>query len=477
MNPLHKITFGTDGWRALLGEGINNHSVSLVAQAFSSYCQKQRFRAVVIGYDGRRHSNEFAALFAGILQNNGLKALLSHSVVPTPVVSFHCARLGLPGVMITASHNPPEYNGIKFKSPAGSPFYTEETAKVESLIGCNRPKLPVMVPNTTNLLDPYLSHIESFFDFGLIRKASLKVAIDSMNGAGGRLLELLLKKYNMQAETIAPEPLGDFGGRLAEPVEANLAPLSDYLRRRQFSIGLATDGDADRLGVVDEKGNYVNIQQVILALADYIRRQKQWTGPLVKTVSVTDKLRRLIAEDQLYDVQVGFKYVAEAMIEHKACFGAEESGGFGFGKHLPERDGIFSALMMLEMLAASGFKTISQMLDKQEEKLGRICYSRIDWHNHSESRHAVLPHLVNHPPASVAGFLLHNLTHYESSRGIINGIKIRLQGAERWLLIRVSETEPMVRIYAEGQNDNEVRQLLAAGKSLFETLQNENTII
>lgn len=477
MNPLQKITFGTDGWRALLGEGINNHSVSLVAQAFSNYCWQEGFRAAVIGYDGRRHSHEFAGLFAGILQNNGLQALLSHSVVPTPVVSFHCARLGLPGVMITASHNPPEYNGIKFKSPAGSPFYTEETAKVEALIGNSKPNPHGIVPQTTNLLDPYLSHIESFFDFGLIRKASLKVAIDSMHGAGGRLLELLLKKHNIQAETIAAEPLGDFGGRLAEPVEANLAPLSNYLRRGQFGIGLATDGDADRLGVVDEKGNYVNIQQVILALASYIRQQKQWSGPFVKTASVTDKLRRLIAEDELLDVQVGFKYVAEAMIENKASFGAEESGGFGFGKHLPERDGIFSALMMLELLAASGFENISQLLDEQKEKLGRICYSRIDWHNHSESRHAVLPHLVNQPPASVAGFKLHKLTHYKSSRGIINGLKIRLEGIERWLLIRVSETEPMVRIYAEGQNDDEVQQLLAAGKSLFETLQKENIII
>ncbi|MBK9291847.1 MAG: phosphoglucomutase [Bacteroidetes bacterium] len=468
-----KIIFGTDGWRALLGSEFNMQSVGLVAQAFADYCRYQGYEAVVLGYDGRQQSGDFARMFANILQNNGLESLLSHTIVPTPVVSFHCARLGLPGVMITASHNPPQYNGIKFKSPAGSPFFTEETAKVEDLVGRSHVRISSATPPVTNLIEAYLVHLEQSFDLGTIRKSGIRVAIDSMHGAGGSLLEQLLKKHQIDAQTIAAEPLADFGGRLAEPAEANLQPLCRHMKATRFGIGLATDGDADRLGVVDNQGRYVNIQQVILALASYVKLHRQSPGPLVKTASVADKLRRLVPDDQVIDVQVGFKYVAEAMMENGACFGAEESGGFGFGGHLPERDGIYSGLMMLEMLASNGFADISEYLGKQKEELGEICYSRIDWHNHNEQRHGVLASMYNLPPATVAGFAIDKMTPYKSSRGIINGLKIRLEGLDRWLLLRVSETEPMVRIYAEGQSDSEVQQLLAEGKSLFENLQNE----
>ncbi len=470
MNPPHKIVFGTDGWRALLHQGINQQSVALVAQAFADYCKTKNIKTVVVGYDGRLYSDQFAGIFAAVLKANEINVLLSNGIVPTPVVSFHCLRLKAAGVMITASHNPPQYNGIKFKSTTGSPFYTEETAKVEALIGQNPVKM-ADAPRKTNLLSDYLEHLEQVFDFGTIRIAGIIPAIDAMYGAGTRILETLLIKHGIPARTIGHEPLTDFGGRLAEPIESNLKPLSGFMQSADFAIGLATDGDADRLGVMDESGQYVNIQEVILALADYVKNRRKLTGPLVKTASVTDKLLRLAAEDQVIDVQVGFKYVAEAMMEHQAAYGAEESGGFGFGIHLPERDGIFSALMMLEMLAKSGFSKLSHLLLQQRQQLGPICYDRIDWHNHDELRHEVLARMVENPPHSIAGFIVQNLQHYSSSRGLINGLKIRLKGLERWLLIRVSETEPMVRIYAEGQSEEEVKTLLETGKAIFENMQ------
>ncbi|HMM11692.1 MAG TPA: phosphoglucomutase [Bacteroidales bacterium] len=476
MSNQQNIIFGTDGWRAKLGQaGINRQSVAIVAQAFADYCQQNAISKVVIGYDGRLKSADFAALFADVLHANQIKVLLSHCIVPTPVVSFHCARLGAAGVMITASHNPAEYNGIKFKSTAGSPFYTEETARIEALLGLNQVRTTNLRHETTDLLLPYLSHLETMFDFSKIRSSGLKVAVDSMHGAGTRLIEKLLQKHGIEAETIAAEPLPDFGGRLAEPIAANLTPLTQFVSGNNFSIGLATDGDADRLGVVDNHGNYVNIQEIILALAAYTQHHRNGQGPLVKTASVTDKLLKLAPPGQIIDVQVGFKYVAEAMMQHKASFGAEESGGFGFGCHLPERDGIFSGLMMLEMMAASAYVKLSEMLDDQRLKLGAICYDRIDWHNNDENRHTVLTRLVNRPPASVAGFSVAALKEFYNSHNIINGLKIRLEGPERWLLLRVSETEPMVRIYAEGQNKEEVNKLLEAGKMLFETMQKEKT--
>ncbi len=475
-NP-HNIIFGTDGWRALLHQGINRQSVSLVAQAFADYCKLQKISTVVIGFDGRLHSDQFAELFAAVLYANKMDVLLSHCIVPTPVVSFHCFRLRAAGVMITASHNPPQYNGIKFKSSAGSPFYTEETAKVEALIGQNQVKM-AETPPRSDLISPYIEYLERQIDFNTIKQSGFIIAIDSIHGAGARLLEEILSKHDVPAKTIAGVPLTDFGGRLAEPIASNLKPLSEFIQAGSFGIGLATDGDADRLGVMDENGQYVNIQEVILALAYYVKNYRKLDGPLVKTASVTDKMLRLATENQVIDVQVGFKYVAEAMMEHQASFGAEESGGFGFGHHLPERDGVFSALMMLEMLAVQGHTKLSSLLDLQQNRLGRICYDRIDWHNHDERRHKILSILEKKPPQAIAGFSVQQLQHYSSSRGIINGLKIRLEGPERWLLLRVSETEPMVRIYAEGQSEDEVRTLLSAGKSLFENMQqNKQNII
>lgn len=466
-----KIVFGTDGWRGLLGEELNVENIQLVAQAFADYMRlKARNNRVVIGYDGRSQSAVFARLFAEVLRGNRIEVLLSDRVVPTPVVSFialtrHCDA----GVMITASHNPASYNGIKFKASNGSPFSTEETALVESLIGHSLPNFDEKGILEENFLMAYLNHLETLIDFDLLSRSGLKVVVDSMAGAGARILEQLLRPYGLVVDTIYGDPLEDFAGRMAEPVEKNLQPLAEVLRSGNYSLGLATDGDADRLGVMTDSGLWMNVQETILYLAQYIVHQKGLKGPLVKTASVTDKICELLAgsDYSVIDAQVGFKYVAEAMMAHDACFGAEESGGFGFKGHLPERDGIFSALVFLEMMARSGFTSLDTFIKTKRQELGEIFYERVDVENHQASRHQVLPALASHLPETLAGYAVTGMQTYCSSRGLINGLKLRLQGNPRWILLRVSETEPIVRIYAEGENTEEVRQLLKAGMLLF----------
>jgi len=469
-NSASKIIFGTDGWRGLIGDELNQNNITLVAQAFALFLkEKHQHNRVTIGYDGRKFSDLFALVFAKVLNANNIEVLLSDRVIPTPVVSFTCIHQNCQaGVMITASHNPPQYNGIKFKSAQGSPFATEDTARVEALIGKSKVIMAASDQSTTNLLHPYLTTIEKQFDFNVIRKSGIKPAIDSMAGAGGLILKELLQRHGITSQTIFGTPNPDFSGRLAEPVERNLQPLSNLLKSGSFAVGLATDGDADRLGVMTNTGQWMNVQETILYLAQYVKSTRGIKGPLVKTASVTDRVLQLFPGEPVADVQVGFKYVAEAMMETQAAFGAEESGGFGFKEHLPERDGIFSALMFLEMLARSGFSSLDDFMAQKRQELGVICYDRIDAENHSETRHQVLPGLVENVPDRVVSLPVKEIQTYKSSRGIINGLKIRLEGNPRWLLLRVSETEPIIRIYAEAETNEEVQKLLVAGKEFFE---------
>ncbi|MGE5363655.1 MAG: phosphoglucomutase [Bacteroidota bacterium] len=463
------IIFGTDGWRGLLGQDMNDENVELVAQAFADYLNTDSLtdKSAAIGYDGRTKSKEFARLFASVLSANGIKVSLSDSVIPTPVLSFFVKAKSLSaGVMITASHNPAEYNGIKFKGSYGGPFLTEETLKVEKLLDNS----PVRKNNdsieVTDMLPVYISHIEKYIDFGAIKNSELTPLIDSMSGAGQHLLEEILKSKGCSATTIYGEPKSDFSGRSAEPIEKNLTPLMDALKNdSSFALGIATDGDADRLGAVMNGGEYLSAQEAILFLADYMVNIKRLPGNVVKTSSVTDKIRTYFEKDGriVHDVQVGFKYICEKMISDEICFGAEESGGYGYFGHIPERDGILSGLLLLEMLSVSGLKKLSEYAAMKRREFGEIFYDRIDYIYKGSDRVEKLPMLHANPPADVCGFRIEKTETFLSSRGIINGLKFQLEGGERWLLLRASETEPMVRIYSEGRSMEEVRNFLNSG--------------
>lgn len=469
-----KIFFGTDGWRDLLDSGINEETTAVVAQAFADYVNgTEGGGRVAISYDTRRNSSLFAGIFAGVLSGNGIEVLLSDRVTPTPVLSFTTlAEKCNAGVMITASHNPPVYNGIKFKSSLGGPFSLEQTREVERLLGASPVRRSDSCIRKVNMLPAYIEKIESLIDFGAIRESGIKVLVDSMGGAGLELTASILQKHGCLAETIFGRASETFNGRLAEPVEKNLGPLKEALRNGDYSIGVATDGDADRLGVCLDNGEWLSAQKTILLIVDYLKRIRKAHGGIVKTSSVSDKIRVNFESEStpVYDVQVGFKYIADLMYTRDIAFGGEESGGFGYGMHIPERDGIFSSLLVTEMLAVSPFRRLSEYVRERISVLGDIHYDRIDMHYDRPDKNNLLPWLWEDVPSSFAGLAVGSSLSFQSSRGIVNGVKLVLEGNCRWLLIRCSETENMIRLYAEGQNASEVSHFLDCGVELLRNI-------
>ncbi len=473
MQQQKDILFGTDGWRGVLDAELNVQNVERVAQAFSDYITEgvTHTPQIAVGYDGRYRSKDFAVAFSGVLAGNGIRVLLASTIVPTPVVAYHTVYQRCDaGVMVTASHNPPQYNGIKFKSPAGAPLITSETKRIEAFLDEHQPRrLPGEVDEVDFLTD-YKTRLGQLIDFSAIYRSGMKMAIDSMAGAGGHLLSELCSAHHIPASGIYQQPAPDFAGRQAEPIEKNLQPLARFLKNGDFTLGVATDGDADRLGVMTEQGQWMNVQETILYLAQYVKTQRRLPGGLVKTLSVTDKMIALAKQQQVAfrDVQVGFKYVAESMMDIQAAFGAEESGGFGFGDHLPERDGIFSALLFAEMLANSGHSSLSDFIEAKRKEWGPVYYDRVDMQYTGQDRFQLLQNLYHVPPVQIGDFPVKELLHHCTSRGVINSLKFYLEGEPRWLLIRISETEPVVRIYAEGRSFAEVKQLLDEGRQLIQ---------
>lgn len=475
------IFFGTDGWRAYLDSQINEESVAEVAQAFACFLKdSSNTLKVAVAYDTRRQSDRFAQIVAEVLSGNGITVLLSDRIAPTPILSFitlhyECSA----GVMITASHNPPEYNGIKFKSCQGGPFSSEDTKKVESFLYTSPVVRSSGLISTINMLPEYMAHIEQLIDFKLISQANLPLLVDSMGGAGMLIIEQLLRSKNCPVHTICSEPSETFHGRLAEPIEKNLEPLMEVLKNRNYALGVATDGDADRVGVCTDNGQWLSAQNTILLLTDYLKRVKKVPGGIVKTSSVSDKIRCCFEAPDVpvYEVQVGFKYIADIMLREPIAFGGEESGGFGYGMHLPERDGIFSSLLLLEMLSASPYRKISDYLADRQKQTGIINYDRIDMHYDKADKNYLLPWLFLEQKLETDTFILENKLSFPSSRGIVNGLKFIFEGGCRWLLIRSSETENIIRIYAEGQTDEEVSRLLTLGKKLIFDTSTKNRVI
>jgi phosphomannomutase len=465
------IIFGTDGWRALLDSEINDYTISIAADAFARYILKQsKSPSVAIAYDNRRNSLLFANIMGEVFSANNIYVHLADNITPTPVLSWYVKEKRISyGVMITASHNPPEYNGVKFKASYGGPFLTEETAEVEKLLIIHTPKRNSINISKVNMIESYSRYIENSFDFDKIRKAGLNLLVDSMGGAGGSIIENILTKNGIDSTTIYSPPSENFYNRLAEPIESNLKPLSEFLRNStSFSFAAATDGDADRVGIMDDNGEWVSAQETIMLLADYLIHKKGLKGGLVKTSSVTGKLDSFSPNvTAIHEVQVGFKYICEMMLKEKIILGVEESGGFGYGSHIPERDGIYSTFLLLSLLAESGYNKLTDYLDLFRKKYGEIHYNRIDFHYAGENRNKILPQLFNNLPAMIGKYPISAALPFYSSRRIINGIKFLTDDPCRWLLLRSSETEPLIRIYAEGLSENESLDLIEQGKKFF----------
>ena len=468
------IKFGTDGWRAVIADTFTFENVRYAAQATADYFKtvKGTEPAVFIGYDVRFLSRKFASITAEVMAANGFRVLLMDRPYPTPYVSFEVRRRGLAGgVMITASHNPATFNGFKVKAHFGGSATPAITAQIEKNLteelrdGDRIPKVEIEFGLRPSIpVGPeryYFEHLKSLVDWDRIAKSKLKIVVDSMHGCGGYILEEMLRDASCTVETIRGNPDPLFGGINPEPMMPQLEPLCETVRRTGSHIGLATDGDADRLGVVDEKGEYVNTLQLLSLLLLHVYRNKGWRGAVARTYSQSLLIPRIASKFglTLYERPIGFKNIGELMLETEILIGGEESGGIGLSRHLPERDGIFVNLLVLDLLAASG-KTCTELVRDMWKEFGEFHYGRRDLHVPIEAGQAVVAKWQADPPESFAGRRVRDV-------GKLDGSKVFMDN-DSWILFRQSGTEPLLRVYCEAPTRAAVDEIMGAGLRFVE---------
>ncbi len=483
------IKFGTDGWRAVISDDFTFANVRLVSQAIADKTladqkEKQQYpngasyanrrATLVVGYDTRFLSDRYAALVAEVLAANGIHVLLCVGDAPTPLVSYaivHHKADG--GVMITASHNPPRYNGIKLKAAYGGSASPADAKNIEDRVRANvaAGKSPLQMEMNLALaqglvtrFDPlpgYEAHLASLVDFDAIRRAGLTVTVDAMYGAGRVHLRRLLQDAGCTVTELRGEMNPGFNGIHPEPIERHLQPLVQEMLTGKYRLGLATDGDADRIGAVDPSGRFVDPHCIMSLLLEYLVHERGMTGSVVKTVSTTQMLNRLADRYglTLYETPVGFNHISDLMLADSVLIGGEESGGISIKGHIPEGDGILMGLLLAEMVARTG-KTLVQSLGELMDApdIGPFFYARTDQPVKSFSKQALVSQLMADRPKTLAGHPLSQVSDRD-------GVKY-IMADNSWLLIRPSGTEPVLRIYAEGRTMQNVKALLAEGAAL-----------
>lgn len=466
---LTPIRFGTDGWRAVIADAFTFANLERVAQAYADYLLQQpdaqTESLVVVGYDRRFLSEKFAERAAEVLAGNDLRVALFDEAVPTPVVSWAVKLNGAAGgVVITASHNPGEFNGFKIKAPWGGSASPEITSAVEALLDSNAPRRrSVKGTDESSLLEEsirsYRAQLASYVDLERLRAARLKTVVDSMHGSGGRWVESFLTGGPLEVETIRASRDTLFGGVNPEPIDRNLGALKARVKETKASLGLATDGDADRLGAVNELGQTMTMHEAVPLVLLHLARERGMTGGVVRTFSQSILTKRIAEAHnlKLYDTPIGFKYIADLMLRDDILIGAEESGGIGVKGHIPERDGILNCLLLLEAVIASG-KTPSEMVKAMHREFGEFYFDRRDFHCEVARGQELVTRLAAEPPTEVAGYAVGGVE-------TLDGTKLVFED-ESWLLFRQSGTEPVLRVYSEATSVAKVTELLTAGERL-----------
>jgi alpha-D-glucose phosphate-specific phosphoglucomutase len=467
------IKFGTDGWRGVIARDFTIDNVRACAKGVADYIKHIGLadRGLIIGYDTRFASEDFAAAAAEVAAANGIKVYLCPRAAPTPVVSCGVLAQKTGGaIIITASHNPAKWNGFKFRTEQGASASTEVTAGIEKGIAgaLNSDKikhLPLAEALDRGIveyldLDPiYIEQIGRLVDLERLRQSGLKVIADPMYGAGIGYFSRLLGGGAMKLTEINGERNPLFPGIRPEPIAANLDRLSAMVKEQKADVGLATDGDADRIGIIDEKGQFLTQLQVFALLCLYLLEVRGERGPLVRTLTSTTMIDRLgeIYNLPVHEVPVGFKYVAPVMIAEEALIGGEESGGYGFRGHVPERDGILAGLYFLDFMLQTG-KTPSQLLGYLYSQVGPHYYRRRDLSFAEEQRQTIIKRISDNLPQSIEGVRVARVN-------TTDGFHFTLAD-NSWLLIRFSGTEPVLRIYAESDSLERVERLLEVGRKL-----------
>jgi len=470
-----RIKFGTDGWRAIIAEDYTFDNVRICAQGLATYLLRTTGPGAnaVVGYDTRFGSEDFAAATAEVLAANGIHTYLCTNAAPTPVVSHAVVdRKASAGVVITASHNPGQWNGFKIKGPDGSSAAVEVVAEVEEeiakLVEGNAAVKKMYIEDAVGkglvtMYDPapaYKEQLRRLVDIEAIKDMDITVAVDSMYGAGSGYLADLLQDGRIRVDEIHGERNPLFPGIRPEPIGPNLAALFERVRETKAAVGVATDGDADRVGLVDEHGEFLNQHQVFALLCHYLLSVRKERGDIIRSVTTTEMIS-LLGEKYGVPVmvtRVGFKYIAPPMLERNALIGGEESGGYGFRGHIPERDGVLAALYFLDFMRQTG-KTPSQLLWDLYALVGEHYYDRADVELRPDDRARVEAALNGLNPSHVGSAPVKEVD-------LTDGVRLVLEDGA-WVLYRLSGTEPLLRIYSEAESTDRVWQLIREGGKLL----------
>ncbi len=465
-----EIKFGTDGWRAIIAKEYTVDNVKRVAEATARWMLNNKMDKAVVGFDCRFGGALFSETAVQVLCNFGIKVIYDKNFASTPMVSLGVVKMKADmGIVITASHNPPSYNGFKLKSAYGGPTIPKDIADVETIIPDSPlgklPSLDSFAANGlieyVNLEDLYLTHVEENFDLDLIRNSNIKLAYDAMYGAGQNVIRRLFPAAHLLHCEYNPS----FQGQAPEPIHRNLSELSQLLKDNdQLNLGLANDGDADRIGLYNASGEFVDSHHILLLLLYYLKEYKKYDGKVIITFSVTNKMQQLAEQYglELEITKIGFKYIAEIMTKEDVLVGGEESGGLAVKGHIKERDGIWMGLVIMEFMAKTG-KSLEELISDIYAKVGSFKFDRDDLHIEEAKKWAIMDRCKEGHITDIGG---RPVIKTED----IDGYKFYLSDDE-WLMVRPSGTEPVLRVYAHAADNAAVRKLLDAGhKSLQEGL-------
>jgi phosphomannomutase len=479
------IHFGTDGWRAVISDTFTFNNLRMLTQAIADAVASETWdksgnggplpdpKKFIVGFDTRFLSDRYAGDVARVLAANGYTVFLAQSDAPTPAISYAVKNMNaIAGVMITASHNAPRYNGLKLKAAYGGSALPEQCHRVEVYLNDNeeRARGPNLMDfelarqqgliQKFNPLLAYFEHLRKLVNCDLIADNPQRFVVDPMHGSGRGVIKAFLQGTGCEIAEIRSEMNPGFGGVHPEPIAKNLGALSGAIGAGMGNFGITTDGDADRIGAMDEHGNFVDPHKIMALALQYLVEKRHWSGAAVRTVSTTCMVDRLCKRYglKLYETPVGFSHIADYMMTQDILIGGEESGGISFKGHIPEGDGPLLGLLLVEMIAVAR-KPLYVLVDELLAEVGPAFYERTDLRlSHPVSKADMTDYLIDHSPAEIGGEKVSEIKK-------IDGIKYILAD-ESWLLIRPSGTEPILRVYAEGRSKELVRALLGYGESV-----------
>jgi len=472
--PQPQIKFGTDGWRAVIADDFTFANVRIATEAIAAYihAKEDPKKGLCIGYDTRFGSKAFARSCADVAAATGIPVMLANAITPTPALSFGVReRSAAGGIMITSSHNPAQWNGVKYKGWYGGSGKPSMIAEIETYLGKPVPRAVQPAPiQEVDFLPTYLKSIEGFTSLDKLAKSGMKFAIDSMYGAGGTLISDIFTRIGVKHVQIRANADPLFGGIHPEPIEPHIRALGEAVVANGCDAGLCTDGDADRIGATDEHGKFVDPHKIYCVLLSWVLKyHNDWPGAVTRAVNTTKMLDRICKKHgrELIEHGVGFKFVCDYMLEREIVMGGEESGGIGFQRHLPERDGLLNALLLANVMAIKG-KPLGQLVADLQAEYGEHEYGRIDLQIPEDVKNGAIARAraLKTGDAVFGGMPILRQENLDGVKFYLDNpeAKTKPNAAETWLLLRASGTEPLMRIYSESCSKESVAKVLASAR-------------